>query len=499
MSEPSSALYIVPDPRSPGGKKVVRRHYPPPTTAPLDDDFDAVTAPTASVWAGRRTRTSTHLMQDDFDAFTAPTTSVWTDHPRAPPSPASSSGEADPPDEVTWMGPSSRHGGRSAQRRWRGTGTNGSQSKENRYPEFERTEEYVYRGDIDPSEWGGKTFDDEEIRMAYVNGGAMELETEPPAATETVIMRRRGAEIANGRCAGMAGGSHGRRQIEAPGSLRGREGSWERYNDETRSYRAEGDPKMVEKRILEDGPERTVSIWRREVARDAGDDVRSVADSHAQRRLKAPERERDRTRDRERSQRSGGAGSSQAGWRGDMSEGDRSRYAGKSTAGGHRDYAYPTPPRSKGTSAGNSLGHKRSASDPWRGSFSQPQAASTPRHTLRRQPRIESLARTSVVPDLRSVGSARARNTSRSGTSSEGHSAGEAATPSLETVLSGCSPSLLHTAPVLRDLGIRSVDHLRAIGRMENDLRNREVRREAFKRGLTVVDWAILLDVMKRL
>lgn len=304
----------------------MRRHHPPPTTAPLDDDFDAVTAPTASIWAGRRTRTSTHLMPDDFDAYTAPTTSVWTDHPRAPPSPVSSSGEEDedPPDEVTWMGASSRHGGRAAQRRWRGT--NESRSKENRYPEFERTEEYVYHGDLDPAEWGGKTFDDEEIRMAYVNGGAMELETEPPGTTETVIMRRRGAEIANG----CSAGSHGRRrQIEASGSPRGRERSWERYNDETRSYRAEGDPKMVEKRVLEDGPERTVSIWRREVARDAGDDVRSVADSHAHRRLKAPERERDRTRDRERSQRSREAGSSQAGWRGDMPEGDRSRYAGK--------------------------------------------------------------------------------------------------------------------------------------------------------------------------
>lgn len=38
----SGVYYVVPDKRS-GAKKLVRRHPPPLTTAPLDDDFDAVT------------------------------------------------------------------------------------------------------------------------------------------------------------------------------------------------------------------------------------------------------------------------------------------------------------------------------------------------------------------------------------------------------------------------------------------------------------------------
>jgi hypothetical protein len=153
-----------------------------------------------------------------------------------------------------------------------------------------------------------------------------------------------------------------------------------------------------------------------------------------------------------------------------------------------RNFSYPTPPRSKGTSAGQSLGNKRSASDPWRGSFTDPQAISTPPHTLRRRPR--------VIPGFRSDDVAHPDETSRS---SEEHSAKASSSSSLETVLGGTSPPLTHIAPVLRELGIHSLDHLRAIARMENDLRNREVKREALKRGVSVVEWAILLDVMRRL
>jgi hypothetical protein len=313
----------------------VRRRHPPPTTAPLDDDFDAVTAPTASVWMGRQTRaTSRYVMRDDFDAVTAPTMSVWTENPRAPPSPVSSEGrDEDEPDAVTWTGPASRHDGHVHRRR---PSTN---KQHHRYPEFERTEEYVYRGDLDASEWGGRTFNDEDIRMAFVNGGVLELETEVPATTETITMRRRGPETGGGRKMGSSKDSGGRKHGDVSGSLRGYEKSWDGYNDEKRSFRAQGDPRMIEKRVIEDGPERTVSIWRQEVARNSGpDDGWSAADSHAHRKLKARDRERELGRDGGRSQRSREGSNSQLGWRNDVSERDGSRYSGKVCSGTLQPY-----------------------------------------------------------------------------------------------------------------------------------------------------------------
>jgi histone deacetylase HOS3 len=65
---------------------------------------------------------------------------------------------------------------------------------------------------------------------------------------------------------------------------------------------------------------------------------------------------------------------------------------------------------------------------------------------------------------------------------------------SLEVVLRSCEPSLLHIAPYLAALGIRSEEHLRAVGRLKEETRDREVREEALRLGITVVEWAILLD-----
>ncbi len=72
-------------------------------------------------------------------------------------------------------------------------------------------------------------------------------------------------------------------------------------------------------------------------------------------------------------------------------------------------------------------------------------------------------------------------------------------TSSVEIILSSCDPSLLHIAPILYDLGIKRVDHLRAIARLSDDTRDREVKEEALKRGVTVVEWAIFLDKLQSL
>ncbi|KAF9451829.1 hypothetical protein P691DRAFT_698441 [Macrolepiota fuliginosa MF-IS2] len=63
-----------------------------------------------------------------------------------------------------------------------------------------------------------------------------------------------------------------------------------------------------------------------------------------------------------------------------------------------------------------------------------------------------------------------------------------------EQLLDSCQPSLLHILPVLTRLGITKVEHLKAVTRLSEEMRDREVREEALRMGVTVVEWAILLD-----
>ena len=63
-----------------------------------------------------------------------------------------------------------------------------------------------------------------------------------------------------------------------------------------------------------------------------------------------------------------------------------------------------------------------------------------------------------------------------------------------EAVLASCEPSLVHIAPLLQMLGIRRVDHLRAVARLTPLTRDREVKEDALKLGITVMEWAILVD-----
>ena len=81
----------------------------------------------------------------------------------------------------------------------------------------------------------------------------------------------------------------------------------------------------------------------------------------------------------------------------------------------------------------------------------------------------------------------------------EGSTQRVTSTSSVEIILSSCDPSLLHIAPILYDLGIKRVDHLRAIARLGEETRDREVKEEALRRGVTVVEWAIFLDKLQRL
>lgn len=70
--------------------------------------------------------------------------------------------------------------------------------------------------------------------------------------------------------------------------------------------------------------------------------------------------------------------------------------------------------------------------------------------------------------------------------------------PALEAFLTSCKPPLLYLAPILVGLGIRSNEHLKAVGRLKEETRNKEVREEALKRGMTIMEWAILLDRLQQ-
>jgi len=69
----------------------------------------------------------------------------------------------------------------------------------------------------------------------------------------------------------------------------------------------------------------------------------------------------------------------------------------------------------------------------------------------------------------------------------------------LELLLASCQPSLLHLTEPLQELGIQREEHLRALAKMHEETRDREVKEEALKKGVTVVEWAIFLDKLKAL
>jgi hypothetical protein len=82
---------------------------------------------------------------------------------------------------------------------------------------------------------------------------------------------------------------------------------------------------------------------------------------------------------------------------------------------------------------------------------------------------------------------------------SDGASTKVASAHPLESVLESCQPSLVHLLPVLEELGLRRSEHMTALARMREQTRDREVKEEALKKGVTVVEWAILIDKLQSL
>ncbi|KIY47734.1 hypothetical protein FISHEDRAFT_74400 [Fistulina hepatica ATCC 64428] len=81
---------------------------------------------------------------------------------------------------------------------------------------------------------------------------------------------------------------------------------------------------------------------------------------------------------------------------------------------------------------------------------------------------------------------------------SAGSNVSSAGLDTLHSILTSCEPSLAHLAPMLESLGILTDEHMLAVSRLSS-ARLRDVRNAALKAGITVVEWAILLDRVQSL
>ncbi|PIL22685.1 hypothetical protein GSI_15378 [Ganoderma sinense ZZ0214-1] len=320
----------------------------------------------------------------------------------------------------------------------------------------------------------------------------------------------------------LGGGSGGRREREAPVPVPPPENAREVSGKK-------GKIELVEQHVLEDSPARTISLWRERVAAssaggtsDGGEEIRSDAgDSHAPARLRGL-----------RQQPPSSSTNSDARLRRAASE--RPRYMEsiegsgtksgrvRGTPGGkHARASYERSeyivsyqnPRKDGMPKElfSPISQGREITTPSSPTLSRMQSPPSP--TLRRHAHRKSLERSEYMmayPQTPPLTASQASSSSPAPAKGNPNQLNgqphEESTPrrvsstsSVEIILSSCDPSLLHIAPILYDLGIKRVDHLRAIARLSDDTRDREVKEEALKRGVTVVEWAIFLDKLQSL
>ncbi|THH20612.1 hypothetical protein EW146_g813 [Bondarzewia mesenterica] len=361
-------LYLVPNIEG-TGKRLVRRPHPPPTTAPLPDDFDAITIARAG---------TTVLGPDEWGM------------------------------------------------------ANGS------VPEID--------------------YDDVTVQHAFPSEASNQMLSPPRAASPSRSMDAVGA-LRIGAVRGLGKGK--------ASSVAGSPGEGARA---VKRGLAAGRYELVQRKVLEDGPERTISIWREGVAQSAseyGDNDRNgtstEVDSHVRRRRVSSQSRR--------------TGDSQLGL----------NVPGGNTA---------SPPKGKDRAGRRSVDMTEGPRSPLQRSFSN---ASSTHHTnmTRISPPLQPISPQNKQPRHRPGSPIPVPGVDVSDQSTTHTKA--TSTSSIEMVLSSCQPSLIHIAPALDSLGVRKDEHLRALARMREETRDREVKEEALKKGITVVEWAILLDKLQSL
>ncbi|KAI0688719.1 hypothetical protein BC835DRAFT_290242 [Cytidiella melzeri] len=327
-----------------------------------------------------------------------------------------------------------------------------------------------------------------------------------PEREDGVALSVRGSEMGGhvrGRNASMLGGVDNSREVSS------------------RRTRVE----LVEHRVVEDGPERTISLWREQVAESTSmEDLRKSSQEAAPRRICS----NDSHTGRHVSNRSGGRSS------GSGSAGHGKNTSKDSGADGYErtEYmiSYQRPSRQSDASrrlyapslqhSGSPSGRRRSntslkpsvqrsgSTDPM-----SPMAKNMPGQPF--EQRTEYMVSYLHTPP-HSQGS-ESRSSSKRNAYPLPHSpvhtrayvpmdaipTGSAVksttTSPVELILSSCEPSLLHIAPVVSELGILKVEHLRAMARMNEETRDRELKCHALMRGVTVMEWAILIDKLQSL
>ncbi|RPD77659.1 hypothetical protein L226DRAFT_544188 [Lentinus tigrinus ALCF2SS1-7] len=305
-----------------------------------------------------------------------------------------------------------------------------------------------------------------------------------------------------------------------------------------------GQIELVEQRILEDSPSRTISLWRERVAQSsaggsaygpAGDEVRSEVDSHV------------RTHGHGHGHRRVPSGSVASDARLRRVASEHARYASSGVDGGgvkhgngsvrgtdngktgrasyeRSEYMVSYHQATKGmpkllfSPRSEAAALPRELKTPSSPTMSKMYDRAPPSPTMRRHFPRKSQDRNEFMitypqtpPHTGSQASSASPKLHGNGVTPRspvqgsfreeggGSSLRATSTSSVEIILSSCDPSLLHIAPILYELGIKRVDHLRAIARLSEDTRDREVKEQALKRGVTVVEWAIFLDKLQSL
>ncbi|KAL1710381.1 histone deacetylase domain-containing protein [Schizophyllum commune] len=438
------ALYLVPN-REGTGKTLVRRPNPPPTSPPLDDDFDAMTQ-AGTTTRGAQTEWGTHLRESR--AFTA--TPLWSDFDAC--TYTAAPGET----RSEWqMGIGQANATRgtpqTSPRKGPGSLSTRVLAGDARQPPSRAGSVARHATGRSGSEWG-------QSQDGWPQG--------PP----------RGAVVRRSPTTTSRASS---KRLPNPPSER----DWPPpVRRETEIIQGNTEFSMVRRRVLEDSPQKTVTIstWREQVAEEAAQATEpepemSVyfvgADDYPESVAPVPGSTRVIEEVR-------GLG---------MDSSARSASPPMLPQG-------TTPPRkaSYGSRAdsrrtGTSSSPRSLPSPPPR--TSTPNGVNSPTSQLNRR---YTHSRRGSSPQRRILSSL--FHPTQSGATISSIKTPEGA---FDRVLDSCEPSLLHIAPVLESLGMTSEEHLRAVARLSEDTRDKEIREEALRMGVTIVEWAILIDKLQ--
>ncbi|KAL0961224.1 hypothetical protein HGRIS_006191 [Hohenbuehelia grisea] len=489
----SGVYYLVHD-KDGSGKRLVRRHPPPPTSPPLDDDFDAITQGATATRAPnsrRHTQYTQPPLDDDFDAFTQDyTTNRGGGRVASQYSP--SDGEGPTPSWLdgaryteTYMAytvaNSPRKTAPSASSRMApGPAT----QHQNGHPRLRRTD----RGPISHlnrlardrlyRESGGRSSSG-SVDLGKGKGRAEGLHRRTQSASSSHMLSRQpqisDGQLGKSKSMDPHGGGHGGGDIPLPGPTF----------------------EIVKRRVIEDGPEKivTISTWREKVAQEASVEVGmsvyyvnpddyAIEEEDHQTRIVAEVRQADS--DLGRREHSPPLHAVQ-----------RPLTPRKTSSGSNQQSEALRTRTSSSPHANTSLNGIGILEPPSRLSPSPYPLFTTSTPHRRSSPSSKGRHKGSSPTTFTHSSSLLRQN--RSTSMSSDANAVPWTSAAAKDILASCEPSLLHISSILASLGITTEAHLRAVGRLSDETRDREVKEEALRQGVTVMEWAILVDRLQLL